>query len=328
MLIHKISASSYKEYYECPHKYFIDQQLGWQFPFGIAANKGTIAHAVLENLAKLKLAHQNNELKIQTKELGEIDVDLNINIVDLTDKLYHWYIKNQFPTEKWTDKVYKEVHNFVKVATTHNDGQFNPLNRHIINTERYVSYKLEYDWAILPDGKYIEIRGFIDLECSIDDTTIEIIDWKTGSWAYQNYSLADFQKDIQLNLYYYVLNKLYGDQYNYLVTIFLLNEGRPITVPLGKSDMSATEDRLQSTINKIRKDILPARNISHMCKRMCSYGKNTFEGSHIKPQDQFLRGGVAKIGEKMTICDQCNFELVRHGLDWTINNMKKPRDDK
>ena len=58
----------------CEQQYFIEYVLGWRGPSGQKADKGTIVHKVLEILAVIKKAQQDNLLTIEDDVIGPIDI--------------------------------------------------------------------------------------------------------------------------------------------------------------------------------------------------------------------------------------------------------------
>ena len=59
----------------CEQQYFIEYVLGWRGPSGQKADKGTITHKVLEILAIIKKAQQDNLKSVEDDIIGEIKVD-------------------------------------------------------------------------------------------------------------------------------------------------------------------------------------------------------------------------------------------------------------
>ena len=66
----------------CEQQYFIEYVLGWRGPSGQKADKGTIVHKVLEILAIIKQAQQNNQQEIVDDVMGKINVEAyNLNTI-------------------------------------------------------------------------------------------------------------------------------------------------------------------------------------------------------------------------------------------------------
>lgn len=589
MNLEKISASAYKLHTHCPQAYFINQNLKWILPAGKSADRGTCVHRVLEILAEQKLARQKSEKYFATEETGEIGACETIPIVELARDVYDYFIVNKAPHHDWEESDFNECMKYINTALSHGNGMFNPLNREIISSEKYVRITPEEDWAYLPNGGKLAMTGFIDLVMAAGDDAIEILDWKglpvdtpiltengwvdmgdvkvgdfvfdqngqktkiigkskpkykdcfkiafddkseiicdyehlwklsngetksitelqigdtipyckainfdykhlpidpyvLGIWLgignnngsilepeefilekmqnrgystsknngsitrpkYTVYGLTqqlkqlglldnkfippiylqssivqrqdllnglldsigkyfkyhdliekndDFNSDlkqlllslgeinnkkrtitnieklttqlktqcikvnspystyicgrdyivthntgqqkdfhsgkelnedtlrddIQLKMYHYAATKIYGADKTFLVTIFFLKTGCPITISFTPNDLEDTKNKIRDKMSLILKDALPRRNITWKCKKFCEYGKNTFYdiSDKIQPYIQ-MHDGVAKMGETMTICDQVNFETIRNGMQWVINNM-------
>lgn len=78
MLISYARSSSIANWSYCSHQYFITYVLGKPHKAGLKALKGTCTHAVLEALARAKLAVQNNEDEFRIAEYdGVIPIDTN-----------------------------------------------------------------------------------------------------------------------------------------------------------------------------------------------------------------------------------------------------------
>ena len=325
MKLSKLSASSFKKHCACPHAFFIQQNLKWMFPAGKAADRGTIVHRVLEILAEQKLARQKSQSFFSTNETGEVATAENIPIDQLTQDVYDYQTKEVMPHHEWDQKDFNECMLYVNTALSHGEGRFNPLNRKIINTEQYIKIAPQDDWAILPDGKKLNITGFIDLVTDEGNDIIEIIDWKTGrqvDWnTGEELNEETLKNDIQLKMYHYAATRMYGEDKTFLVTIFFLKTKTPITIHFSQEDVEDTKNRIREKMNEILADSFPRRNITWKCRKFCEYGKNTFEGSNIVPEIQVLGDGIASEGNIMTICDQVNMELSFKGLEWVEENM-------
>lgn len=325
MNIEKISASAYKLHSHCPHAYFIQYNLKYGFPAGKAADRGTIVHRVLEILAEQKVARQKQDKFFSTAEIGQTESESNFDIISLARRVYDYQTTEKMPHHDWEESDFNECMKYINTALKHDGGKYNPLNRNIISTEEYIKIAPEDDWAVLPNGNRLFITGFIDLVTEEGPDVIEISDYKTGRQTDfhtgKELNEKTLRDDIQLKMYHYAATKIYGEDKSYLVTIFFLKTGVPITIYFTPDDLQDTKNKLKEAMNRILLDNFPRRNISWKCGKFCDFGKNTFEGTDIVPLTQILEGGIAKQNETMTICDQVNFEINRHGLDWVVENM-------
>jgi hypothetical protein len=60
---------------------------------------------------------------------------------------------------------------------------------------------------------------------------------------------------------------------------------------------------------------VPKLNKTWKCTKFCHHGKNTFEGTNVKPIIEFRDGQVCAKGQTMTQCEQLKFEVERKGID-------------
>src|SRR5690606_40112648 len=125
---------------------------------------------------------------------------------------------------------------------------------------------------------------------------------------------------------HYAATKIYGEDKDYLVTIFFLKTKTPITIMFHNGDIIDTKQKIRDRLIQISKDNSPRRNISWKCRKYCDYGKNTFEGTDIVPLQQVHGDGIAREGDIMTVCDQVHYELGRFNMNWDEENMKYNRD--
>lgn len=332
MEIKKLSASAYKRHNFCPMAYFIEYNLNYRFPAGKAANLGTIAHSILESLARIKLGLQNNQSEVDT-EIGILpttgyDID---RILD--DTYLHFINKEDFKVHIWEPIDYKNVRKFVENALNHNNGAFNPLNRKIISTEQYIKLDVNEDWAILPDGERFKITGFIDLVTEVDKNTIEITDYKTGSLddfiTGKRISYETLYDDIQLRMYHLALANIYGCDKNFILTMFFLKFSTPITISFDCNDLPQTLERIKTKFIEIYNTKIPKLNKTwdrpmSKCRKFCDFGKKEWPGNSMLPKTvQFIDGQVSSVGSNMCYCDAINYEMNRRGPEWVTENLGK-----
>ena len=166
-------------------QYFIEYVLGWRGPSGQKADKGTIVHKVLEVLAVIKKAQQDQIKMIDDDVAGTVDA-YDYNIDNIIDQAYNHYSKAS-SHHKWTAKDLKDCKEWVYKAIEFNNGMFDPRNRTILCPEQHFDFEIKKPWAKYAydtsDGKlegYLALKGTIDLITQVNDSTIEVIDWKTG----------------------------------------------------------------------------------------------------------------------------------------------------
>jgi hypothetical protein len=129
------------------------------------------------------------------------------------------------------------------------------------------------------DGdKYFTLRGRIDRVDKLDDETVEIIDYKSGSrvaWDSQDRHKkepADLHKEIQPRMYHLAAKHLYPWAKNFLVTFIYFTDGGPITVPFCEPDLAETRNILLKRFRSIKNNEDPQQNKSWKCNKLCSFG--------------------------------------------------------
>lgn len=298
MLITYMRSSSYNNYAYCQMQYFITYVLGHQSISGKKADIGTIVHKVLECLAKLKKQDQDcgsksKKIEIIDEALGKISILkselLSENLVSkLLDKSFKFYTEQSAHTFTKLDK--ENCNSLIWSTLDFNSGQFDPRNRNIIAAEPHFDIPIEEDWAkyeyTMPDGKIIKgqlaIKGTIDLVTSIDDSTIEVIDWKTGrrlDWATGEEKTYDkLCSDPQLLLYNYAISKLFPSYEQAIMSIFFIKDGGPFSLCFDKSDQSRFLKMLKNRFEEVKRNNTP-KPISEdrsgwKCSKLCHFCKN------------------------------------------------------
>ena len=334
MIITYFRSSSYNTHNLCEQQYFFEYVLGWRSPSGFKAIKGTILHKVLEILAIIKKAQQDNlEYVTDDEILGKINVN-KYNLDIIIEKIYkHYSQANSHHT--WTPKDYKDCYNWVYKALNYHNGVFDPRNRTIVCPEQRFDIEIKKPWSAYKyetsDGILqgnLAIKGTIDLITKIDDNTYELIDWKTGrrlDWATGAEKTQEkLEIDPQLRIYHYALRHLYPDIENIIVTIYFINDGGPFSVCFNKSDMGATESMIRDKFEYIKQTKKPRLNKSWMCSKLCHFGKTTFENSNILPIIEYRDNQLTPINKAMTKCEQVKHDLELKGMKEVVDEYTVP----
>jgi hypothetical protein len=330
-------SSSFNCHRMCPMQYYMEYTLGWRGTSGKKADKGTIVHKVLELTALCKKALQDGFETFDDHEIGEIQTaNYDAEYLDeIIDRVYEYYT-SRLQHHKWIPSDKKHCRAWVWKIFDDHDGMFDPKNRNIVDAEPHFDFEIEEDWAKysyeLEDGTILEgnlaLKGTIDLITDVDDGVYEIIDWKTGKrldWATgKQKTPAKLQKDIQLRMYHLAAKKLYPDVDTFLVTIHFMNDGGPFTVHFQDSDIPITLEMIRKKFELIKDTECPQLNKSWKCRKLCSSGKTTFEGTDIDPLIERRFGAVSKYGEYMTKCEQTKYMIEKHGIEWVTQNMMSP----
>lgn len=271
MKIYSVSASSLECFELCEWQWYLKYVLRFEDPAGSAATLGHIAHTILEIIAKAcKVKHDLNS-KIW-----------NLNYL-LTITYNHYYKKNPLTCEGIKPDKLKKVSAGIKKLL---EGDHSPLGREVIATEIKFKIPLEKPEFALYQNKegqtqYLCINGVIDRVDKINEDTIEIIDYKSGSQIDWNSAdrrkmdSSDIYKKIQSKLYHFAAKKLYPWAKNVIVTfIYFIDEGA-LQVAFGDEDVKITEAIVSKRFRTIRLNESPQRIKPHWkCNVMCPFGKN------------------------------------------------------
>jgi hypothetical protein len=311
MQISYFRSSSYNCFQICQTQYFLNYVLGWELKVGKAATKGTIVHKVLEILAKCKLAEQNNESLIKDDILGWVLIE-GLHSDSFIDAIYppifEYYKKKE--QASLDDKDQRECRRWVQKVI--DDAFYDPRKLNIIYPEQKFDFEIKQDWAKLPNGQYLRIKGTIDLTIETNGN-YEVVDWKTGKrrcWITEQYKTYDMLKDdFQLRLYHYAIRRLYPEIKNVLVTINYINHGGPVTVDHSDENFEIAEAKMHNQLIRIRHCNKPTRKMNGkhwFCKRVCSYGKTRTRANPQLTQCEFVTNelrqrGMATAVEKYTV---------------------------
>lgn len=112
----------------------------------------------------------------------------------------------------------------------------------------------------------VPVRGYMDLVVEEDESTLEVIDYKTG----RSMSYDKAAKDPQVRIYGAVARKLWPQYDTILVTLHYLKK-RPVTVPLGPSEDEKTFQSLIRAYNNIIEDEDPRRIKNWLCPYCVGY---------------------------------------------------------
>jgi hypothetical protein len=315
----------------CEQQYFLEYVLGWRGPSGQKADKGTIVHKVLEILAIIKKAQQDNITIIEDDIAGQVDVN-NYNLNTLIEKSYKHYSEAS-AHHKWTLKDYKDCHSWVYKAIEFNNGMFDPRNRNILRPEQHFDFTINKKWAeysFNTDGGVVSgnlaLKGTIDLVTLANKNTIEIIDWKTGrrlDWATgQEKTQEKLEKDPQLRIYHYAISHLYPDIDHIIFSIYFINDGGPFSICFDKKDLSETENMLRQKFEHIKQTKKPRLNKSWMCNKLCHFGKTTFENTSVLPIIEYRDNQTCQQGSFMTKCEQIKHDTELHGMNHVVQQYK------
>lgn len=319
----------------CEQQFFMEYVLGWRGLSGQKADKGTIVHKVLEILAVIKKAEQDNQKNIEDDIIGNIPVK-GYSLDSIIDSVYKYYSETN-SHHTWSIKDHKDCKLWVYKAIEFNNGMFDPRNREILCPEQHFDIVIDRPWSkysySLPNGEKLEgnlaIKGTIDLITKVNKNTIEIIDWKTGKrldWATgQEKTQEKLEKDPQLRIYHYAISNLYPEIENIIFSIYFINDGGPFSVCFEKHHLQETEDMLREKFNYIKSTKRPRLNKSWMCTKLCHFGKTTFENTGIEPIIEYRDNQVCSKDTPMTKCEQIKHEIELYNIDTVTHLYKNPK---
>lgn len=333
MIITYFRSSSYNAHSMCEQQYFFEYVLGWRGPSGQKADKGTIVHKVLEILAVLKKAQQDNMTEINDDVIGLVGCS-EYSLDTIIEKVYKYYSEIN-KHHKWTPKDYKDCHAWVYKAIEFNNGMFDPRNRNILCPEQHFDFEINKSWANYAfdtsDGKLegkLALKGTIDLITLVDDNTIEVIDWKTGrriDWATgQEKTQEKLENDPQLRIYFYAIKHLFPHINHIIFSIYFINDGGPFSICFDDSDIEKTEHMIRQKFENIKQTKRPKLNRSWMCNKLCHFGKSTFENTSIDPSREYRDNQVCSNGNYMTKCEQVKHDIELYGINTVVDLYKHP----
>lgn len=314
----------------CEQQYFIEYNLGIRSPSNKKADKGTIVHKVLEILASIKLSQQNKESEYIDDILSNIDVN-EYNIDHIVERVYSYYT-SQFKHHEWLVKDLKDCRLWVNKAITDHNGIFDPRLRNILRPEQHFDIVIDKPWSNykyetkdgITEGK-LAIKGTIDLITKVNNSTLEVIDWKTGKrldWATgQEKTLEKLYKDPQLKIYHYALSKLYPEYDHIIMSINFINDGGAFSMCFDKTDLKGTEDLIRKKFEEIKKCQKPKLSKTWKCTKLCHFGKNTFENSNkVLPILEYRDNQICEKGNYMTVCEQIKHDVGLYGINNVVDN--------
>ena len=213
-------------------------------------------------------------------------VKLVKNIIDKTSARYA-----QTEEKPWAKIDYMTVENWVWMLLDYMKGHYDPRRRNIVQPEWQFEYIFDDDWAKYNyniKGQNITgsfgIKGTIDFITEVSDTTLEVIDYKTGQrldWATgEKKTLKKLEDDFQLMLYYYALKQKFPDK-NILVTIFFIRDGGPFTITFDDDILPKVKSKLQQHFEYVRSVKIPKmldkEQKDFRCNRLCHFKKSEWE---------------------------------------------------
>lgn len=270
MKIANCSPSSINLYKNCQFAYYLRYCVGLESKAGKAALQGTIVHKALQMIAYLA-------------KRGNTSVDPFVILEWAWDRCCkanpHVEIrKHTTKKDKYTGLL-QEAADFKKckndLQTVLDDQFYDPRQMDIIGIEKWFKMEMPGEAWICNNNQFA-IRGFMDLVRKIDDNTIEIIDWKTGSrtdiFSSKVISSETLSQAVQARIYYLAAYQMFSQYKNILLTFYYTSDGGPITVAFCPQDIPHIISYLFRFMNEVRDSTVLIRK-KHWTCRMCSYNR-------------------------------------------------------
>ena len=340
MLVPYIRSSSYGTWDTCQMKYYQVYGLGLDDKTNLKAELGTATHKVMEVLGVCKkILQEGGKQSFVDDAIGEVKFTKKGLYTDefvqqLIDRSYDHYRElsvNDFEKKSFAVKVEDEnirdtkefVEKMCHRALYAWDGAYDPRYRTIVDMEPHFDLPINEEWAYFDyeeDGKTVQgqlaIKGTIDTVTSVDDDTIEVIDWKTGQRTVfatgEEKTYAKLQKDPQLLLYNHAISRLYPSYSNRIMTINFLRDGGPFSLMFDDDDdrmfINMLRDRFHEITKAKKLKPVSANRSSWKCKYLCAFSK-------IDP----------KTGK--TFCHGVEKHIKTYGIDATTEKFKKKSFD-
>jgi len=295
MQVKGLSASSIESFNWCNWRFMMNQILGFEDESGPSATIGHIGHKFLEILTRASIVKHDPKSKIWNFEYL------------LNACFNHYYNDLPHVCEKIKNPDLKKLALGLEYTL---NSIYTPVRDNSLCAEVSFNIDIKEPSFIIKnhqnqdDIKYLKIRGKIDRVDKIDDETIEIIDYKTGTRS--NFESKDrskkdeiyLYKQFQPRIYHYACRYLYPWAKNVLVTFFYMTDGGPITIPFHEEDAIETTEMLRQQHITIKTTTDPQKNITWKCKNFCSYGKSGLCDEIWNEKEKF---GLDFIQEKYTV---------------------------
>lgn len=313
MKILYIRSSSYNRWDFCPLLYTAEYGCGIVGLSGKKADKGTIVHKIMENIAILSKKRASEDFK----ETYKYDIDKMIRSV-------YTYYTSRLTHHEWTESDFHDCSKWTKKALEYNHGQFNPLNLCVVEPECKFDITIKKPWAKYCyeiDGKqvsgYLGIKGTVDYVGQVDKDIYECVDYKTGkriNWATGKIKkYEDFKHDPQLRIYHYAMSKIFPNIKYIVMTIFYINDGGAYSICFEEDDLKETEQIIKDRFLEIKSCTDPPQYKSWKCNKLCFCGKNSFK---VLNQPTLSHKQTSSV--PISICEQLKYEIQEYGIDTAL----------
>ncbi|MDO5034687.1 MAG: PD-(D/E)XK nuclease family protein [Actinomycetaceae bacterium] len=220
-----LSATSTKTWLQCPMKFRLTQVDGFKEPPSPATTRGTLVHAVLENLFD-KPAEQ------RTAETAQEMIGPLYDETMAQDEQFLAMFNDEVLLDKWKEEVRALVRQYFAME---NPKRLEPFAR-----ERFIRTEIA-------DG--ISIHGFVDRIDKAPNGALRIVDYKTGKSPQQRF-IEDML--FQMRFYALLLDKSEFGMPMRTQLVFL-GDGRTLTLDPTREQIDAFEHHLVAIWNDIER---------------------------------------------------------------------------
>lgn len=232
MEVKKISASSIKCFKKCEFAYFLEYVAGIRSEGNYKTVTGNVVHSLLEEYA-----------------LGN---------TDYVSLLPRYFIEHRLDYHcRKEDKSFADaVNNCLELTETVLNRKNNP-----ILTDTILGVEKEFKMLI----ENIPSIGYIDLVKLINDSVVEVRDWKTGNFIQTYEQVHD---DPQAQIYDIAMKEMYPDK-DIMITLDYI-KGMPVTVVYTDEERSNNKIWIRNLVSEIKRIKTPKRRRDDwMCAKMC-----------------------------------------------------------
>lgn len=299
MRIATVSASSYKTYSWCEWQWFLNYCLGFRSEAGPAALLGNVVHKYLEIMSSAAIASREENKNYWPDE--EYLWDLCFN---------YYYQKYPHIFDSIEPSKIKKV---IKGINGLENTEYSVYSPNTISSEAEFYIPLAFSECLIrkteKGNEYVKATGKIDRVERIDEETIEIIDYKTGTrsdWDSKDRKKIDsiaLLNQIQPRMYHMAAKELYPWAKNFLVTFIYITDGGPVTTVFEDKDIEITNDILRERIKEVIHNHEPQRDRSWKCSKICWFGKTGMCDQLWNEKDETSYGFVE---DKYSVLNNCN----------------------
>ena len=168
----------------CEMKYFFVYVLGMRDKQNKKATLGTIVHRVMQVLGDKRIAKRNNKRKVKNDDIPDLTLKQCDDIPYVTRLCFDYYDANE-PTVDLDEADYRQCVRWVEKAIAYNNGDLDPRNQNIHETELFFDIEIKKEWSkfeYVLDGKKISgnlsIKGTVDVIIKEDDVFFRVLDYK------------------------------------------------------------------------------------------------------------------------------------------------------